>query len=173
VSSDPRRPEATAPGEVTLEGDRARLVFRRRFHHPPERVWSAITDPEQLRTWMLTEARIDGRPGGSVDLVTGPDRVHATGRILEWAPPRVCEYEWNVPPGPRLPNGEAAVVRWELTPDPEGTLLVLTHRHLSRPTASVFARGQRGFLDRLSAQLDGRAMPDWPPAPQGGEAGRP
>jgi len=167
VTSAARLPQDSAPGEVTVEGATARLVFRRHYHHPPERVWSAITEPEQLRSWMLTEARIDGRPGGSVDLVTGPDRVHATGRVLQWEPPRVCEYEWNVPPGPLMPSGEAAVIRWELTPDSDGTLLVLTHRHLSRATAAVFARGQRGFLDRLSAQLDGRALPEWPPAPRG------
>jgi uncharacterized protein YndB with AHSA1/START domain len=167
MTADSQTGSPSAPGEATVEGEAARLVFRRHLHHPPERVWSAITEPEQLRSWMLTEARIDGRPGGSVDMLTGPDRVHATGRVLEWEPPRVYEYEWNVPPGPRMPNGETAIVRWELTPDPDGTLLVLTHRHLSRATATVFARGMRGFIDRLSAQLDGRPMPDWAPAHPG------
>jgi uncharacterized protein YndB with AHSA1/START domain len=156
-------PEA-APVEVTTDGEQATLVFRRVLHHPPARVWSAITEPEQIRTWFVTEAKIDGRRGGSIDLVTGADRVHTTGRILEWEPPRVYEYEWRVPPGGFVPKGENGIVRWELTPAHDGTLLVLTYRRLSRSTAARLARGYSLFLDRLAAQLDGTELPAWPPA---------
>lgn len=159
------------PGEVTEDGERATLVFRRSLHHPPARVWAAITEPDQMRAWFMTEATIDGRAGGSVDFFTGPDRIHSSGRILQWEPPRFYEYEWSIPPGPFAPHGESAVVRWELVPTPEGTLLVLTHRRLSRWTAGVLARGVRGFLDRLVAQLDGIDLPDWPPATRGGAPG--
>jgi uncharacterized protein YndB with AHSA1/START domain len=153
--------EASAPGEIEGEGQLVTLVFRRVFHHRPDVVWEAITDPEQLRVWFLTEATIDGRKGGRVEFVTGPTKVHSSGRILEWDPPRVYEHEWNLPASERAPNGESAVVRWELSPAGDGTRVVLTHRKLSRPTAQVFSGGLRAFLDRLSAQLDGRELPDW------------
>jgi uncharacterized protein YndB with AHSA1/START domain len=157
------------PGEVRVEGELATLVFRRTLRHPPEAVWSAITDPEQIRRWFMTETRSDRRKGGSLEMVTGPYGVRAVGRILEWDPPRVYEHEWNSPPREYFPSGEASVVRWELTPAPEGTLLVLTHRKLSPATATVFSRGLRVFLDRLAAQLDGVPLPDSPlTAPQPG-----
>jgi uncharacterized protein YndB with AHSA1/START domain len=159
----PALPSYAESAVSTDEPEAPPLVFRRHLNHPPERVWNAITEPDEIRSWMVTEARIDGRPGGTVELVTGPNRVHSTGRIREWEPPRLFEYEWNVPPSEYAPKGEAAIVRWELRPDPEGTLLVLTHRHLTRTTARVFSRGFRGFLDRLAAQLDGRPLPEWPP----------
>jgi len=143
------------------DGDRATLVFRRFLRHPPERVWDALTDPAQIRVWFMTEAKIDGRKGGTVEMVTGPNRVRSNGRILEWDPPRLYEYEWNTSPTAYVPTGESSVVRWELTPANQGTLLVLTHRKLSRATAATFSRGLRAFLDRLDAQLDGAALPDW------------
>jgi uncharacterized protein YndB with AHSA1/START domain len=150
-----------AAGELRIEGELATLVFRRLLRHPPRLVWEAITEPDQIRVWFMTEAKIEPRKGGRVELVTGPARVSATGRILEWDPPRVYEYEWNIGPSAFTPKGEASVVRWELTPTGEGTLLVLTHRRLTRATATVFSRGVRAFLNRLAAQLDGVLLPDW------------
>jgi uncharacterized protein YndB with AHSA1/START domain len=137
------------------------LTLERFLRHPPEAVWRALTDPAQLREWFLTEARIDGREGGTVDLTTGPTRVRGTGRILEWHPPRLFEYEWNVDPVTGLPHGERATVRWELTAVPGGTRLVLSYRGLTHDTAENFQHGIPGFLDRLMAQLDGRPLEDW------------
>jgi uncharacterized protein YndB with AHSA1/START domain len=159
--SQPAELDVSPPGEIVPDGEHATLIFRRRLPHPPEVVWHAITDPEQIRQWFATEARIDGWKGGTVDLVTGPNRVHGTGRILEWVPPRVYEYEWNVEPNSYLPTGEASVVRWELTPSGAGTLLVLSHRRLTRSTATIFRRGLRTFLDRLAALLEGQTLPPW------------
>jgi uncharacterized protein YndB with AHSA1/START domain len=156
-------------GQVHIEGATATLVFRRVLRHPPQAVWNAITDPTEIRRWFMTEAKIDGRKGGSVDFVTGAQRVHASGRILAWEPPRLYEHEWNADPTQNLPAGESSVVRWELTPTEHGTLVVLTHRKLSKETAVVFSRGLRVFLDRLAAQLDGAELPDWQSRVHGAE----
>jgi len=159
----PSSPERPAPSISTQsDGDRATLVVRRYLRHPPSVVWRAITEPEQIRQWYLTTAVVDGRVGGTVDLVTGEAQVHATGRILTWDPPRVYEHEWNVSKGESmLRSDERTVVRWELTARDGGTVLTLTHRGLTRKTADVFRHGLPGFLDRLEALLDGRPLPDW------------
>jgi uncharacterized protein YndB with AHSA1/START domain len=160
-AQSPDTPPPSEAGAVQVEGELATLVFRRLLRHSPQVVWEAITDPQQIRVWFMTEAMIDGRKGGSVDFVTGPYRVHSTGQILEWDPPRLYEHEWVTAPTRYLPKGESSVVRWELTPTDGGTLLVLTHRKLSKATAIVFSGGLRVFLDRLAAHLDGVALPDW------------
>src|SRR4030095_10010884 len=116
-------------GQVIFEGSTATLVFKRYLAHSPETVWSALTDPEQLGEWFMTTARIEGRQGGAVDLISGISRFHVTGSILEWDPPKLYEYEWNVEPRTELPTGERSVVRWELTPAQGGTMLTLTHRN--------------------------------------------
>jgi uncharacterized protein YndB with AHSA1/START domain len=136
-------------------------VFRRRIEHSPEAVWKALTDPSELSHWYLTRAEIDGREGGLIDFLSGPSRMHVTGRILTWEPPKVFEHEWKVAPRPELPSGEDAVIRWELHRDGKGTLIHLEHRRLNRETALGFAPGTHAFLDRLEAQLSQQVLPNW------------
>lgn len=154
------------PGLLEVDRSLASLTFRRRLSHPVDVVWAAITDPQQLETWFLAKVRREDVRGGRLEM-DHPNGVHATGRVLEWDPPNVYEYEWNLPPGPTRPEGEASIVRWELRPSDGGTMIVMTHRRLSRPTAEIFARGFRVLLDRLSAQLDGAPLPDAPWARRG------
>jgi uncharacterized protein YndB with AHSA1/START domain len=147
---------------LQVHGRHATLAFRRFLPHAPDRVWQALTDPAALQQWFMTEAQVEHRAGGSLDMVTSASRVHATGKVLAWDPPRVYEYEWNVAPSPLLPDGERTIVRWELEPSHGGTLLSLTHRNLTARTARVYRGGMGSFLDRLAAFLAGEPMPDWP-----------
>jgi uncharacterized protein YndB with AHSA1/START domain len=149
------------PGLLQTNDEWATILFRRLLHHPIEDVWDAITEPEQVEAWFLAKLTREDSPGGRLQM-EHPNGIRATGRVLEWRPPRTYEYEWNLAPGPNLPEGENSVVRWELTPTDEGTLLVLTHRKLTRPTATVFSRGLGALLDRLSAHLEGTPLPDPP-----------
>ncbi|HEY9857758.1 MAG TPA: SRPBCC family protein [Stenomitos sp.] len=151
----------TPAGEVAFDGDHATLRFVRTYPHPPEAVWAALTEPEQLAAWYMTQAVIDGREGGSVQMTSGPARFEWTGRILTWEPYRLYEYEWNIAPRTELPNGEQSVVRWELEPVAEGTKLTLTHRHLTKGTAMGFAPGTHAFMDRLGDQLGQQPLTNW------------
>jgi uncharacterized protein YndB with AHSA1/START domain len=154
-------PQESVPvGAVSFQGEHATLTFQTRLAHPPEAVWQAITDPVELSSWYMTQAVIDGRKGGFVDFRTGAGQLHATGRILQWDPPRVLEYEWKVERSQRMPSGEDAVVRWELKRDGGETVLTLVHRNLSRRSATGAAPYTHVVLERLAAQLDGRPLPD-------------
>jgi uncharacterized protein YndB with AHSA1/START domain len=146
-------------GSLHVDGQTATMVFRRRLSHPPEVVWKALTDPKELSRWHLTDASIDGRVGGSVRLNRASQHFEVTGKVLTWEPPRVFEHEWKVAPGPFATTGEDSIIRWELTPDGDGTVLTLSHRDLTRRFASVYIAGTHAFLDRLEAQLDGRPLP--------------
>ncbi len=150
-----------AAGEVKVEGKFATLLFERRFDLKPERVWKAITDPEELSRWYMTKAKIEGGENGSVEFISGPSRLHVTGNILVWDPPRVFEHEWKIEPRQELPKGENAVIRWELRPEGNATVLILEHRNLSTDTAKGFAPGTHAFLDRLEAHLNGKKLPNW------------
>lgn len=149
-------------GTLAPEGDYATLTFHRVYRHEAEHVWDAISTPEGLRDWLMcTHAVIEGRVGGRIELVSGPPGYHSTGKILAWDPPRLLEYEWNVAPVPEMPHGEHAIFRYELFPDGDATRVVVTYRRITKSTARGFLPGLHAFLDRLEAQLDGRALPDW------------
>jgi uncharacterized protein YndB with AHSA1/START domain len=151
------------PGLASVEGEKATLTFERLLGHSPEHVWEAISTPEGLADWLLcVEAKIEGRAGGTIELVSGPARYRSTGKILRWDPPRLLEYEWKVLPVPEMPRGEDAIFRYELFPTEDGaTRLRVTYRKITKETARGFLPGLHAFLDRLEAQLDGRPLPDW------------
>jgi uncharacterized protein YndB with AHSA1/START domain len=147
------------PGTLTIDGDVATLTYRRRLPFSVTEVWAAITDPDQRAAW-FGETRIDGRVGGEIDMMpteppAAPEAKRMTGRILVWDPPHVLEHEW------RQRIVENSVVRYELTPDGDGTLLVFSHRGLSEGNAKGFAPGSHAFLDRLEAHLEGTPIPNW------------
>lgn len=55
------------PSQLALEGE-TDVVIRRRFSHPPAKVWRALTEPALIRQWLspdLTDCHMDARPGGS------------------------------------------------------------------------------------------------------------
>ena len=161
--SAPASSPAADSVSIEVEGEKATLIFRRLLRHPPEVVWKAITDPEDLRQWFLATATIEGRVGGKVELTQGPYRAHGTGHVRAWEPPRLLEYDFHGAPGGNLPGVLNGILRWELIPQPGGTLLVLTFRGISKPLATTLASGVKGFLSRLDAQLDRRALPEWRP----------
>jgi len=147
-------------GTLVPSGEHATLTFHRVYSHRIEHVWDAISTPEGLRGWlMVTEATIDRRVGGRIEMKSGPARFHSKGTILAWEPPRLLEYEWNVEPVSEMPHGERAIFRYELAEDGDTTRLLVVYRQISMQTARGFLPGLHAFLDRLEAQLDNEKMP--------------
>jgi uncharacterized protein YndB with AHSA1/START domain len=143
-------------GTLTVDGDHVTMTFRRRLPHPIEKVWAAITDPDERKAW-FGETTIDGETIEMLpdDPPAAPDAKRVTGRILVWQPPHVFEHEWNQ----RIV--EAGVVRYELTEDGDGTLLTFTHHGLSERNAKGFIPGTHAFFDRLAAHLAAQPLPGW------------
>jgi uncharacterized protein YndB with AHSA1/START domain len=131
------------------------LRFVRVLAHPPERVWEALTSPEDLRQWMpAQQVRIEPHVGGDFE-VRG--LFHGKGRILVWQPPHRFEHEFHL-----VTSGgtkDAGVVGYDLQPEGGGTRLTMTFRSLTPPLARLFERGHGATFDRLEAVLDGRPVP--------------
>jgi uncharacterized protein YndB with AHSA1/START domain len=134
----------------------ARLRFERSFAHPVERVWDAITRPEQLAEWFLpfeAEIELDLVEGGSyVMRMADPDSTVLSYTVLRVEPPRVFEHT-------AMDDG---VFRWELEPDGDGCRLVLTQTMSSydRAVENHYASGMHYSLERLELALDGTPV-DW------------
>ena len=138
----------TDRGEFTPEG----LRFERRLPAPPREIWAAITQPDQLATWM-DRTDLDGRVGGEVTVHFEGSPV--TGRVRVWEPPSVLEYTWVI--GSEIES----VLRFELEPVEEGTLLRLSHHALPAEQEIGYAPGWHAYLDRLTAMVAGEPLPDW------------
>jgi uncharacterized protein YndB with AHSA1/START domain len=129
-----------------VEG-RPALRFERRFHHPAEKVWRAITEPDELAHWFPAKVDVDLRVGGRMTF-TFPDEDEGQmqGEVTELDPPRVFEFSWG-----------GDVLRFELEPDEEGTGCRLTFTSFldERDTAARTAAGWHVCLDRLRQRLAG------------------
>lgn len=131
------------------------IRFQRRLSHPIDRVWAALTSPAELRGW-LGDAEIDLRQGGqfvlrwlNTDQDGNHAEMHATITALD--PPRVLETEGDI----------HGVLRWELEPDGDGTVLTFTST-LDLPDEFRFRvlAGWHFHLDSLADALGGHPV-DW------------
>jgi uncharacterized protein YndB with AHSA1/START domain len=142
-------------GVLLEDGERRAVRFERRYAAPPEAVWDALVEPEQLRGW-LAEATVEPRVGGRVELNFGEEPGERTvGTIRVFDPPRVLEYGWTYEGEPE------SVVRFELRPEADGTTLVLHHRLLSIEAAPGYGAGWHAHLDLLGEQLEGDVRTEW------------
>jgi uncharacterized protein YndB with AHSA1/START domain len=145
-------------GLVEIKDNRATITFTRILRHSPEMVWEAITTPEEFSSWYNGKVVIEGRLGGSFEIMTDGG-FHWRGKIIAWEPPTVLEYEHNHAPSKVLPTGAETIVRWELTPTNDGTQLTFTQSRLKSNFG--FAPAMHVFLERLEAHLSKQPFPDF------------
>jgi uncharacterized protein YndB with AHSA1/START domain len=143
-------------GTLERRGDRQVLRFERRLDHPVERVWRALTEPDELAAW-LALAELELTEGGTVVLTwqnTDPDgnTAVARGTVTAVDPPRILEFDTDI-------HGR---LRWELEPDGDGTALTFTaEAQLPADWELEVLAGWHIHLDHLQHVLDGGTI-DWP-----------
>ncbi|GAA5136486.1 SRPBCC family protein [Pseudonocardia adelaidensis] len=79
---------------VDLDG-RPAVRFERTYSHPPERVWSAITEPAELAHWFPATVSLEHRVGGTIEFTGDPNIDPGSGTVLEFDPPRRLAYTWG------------------------------------------------------------------------------
>jgi len=137
---------------------------------PPDRVFQALTDPQQLLRWWTGEScrakvwQFDARRGGKWHfetedtkgklVVNGVSEFKADGEILEYDPPRLLSYtwlaNWHTKPATRT------VVRWELEARGKGTRVKVTHSGLSTESVARkdYSGGWPGVLQQLKKHVE-------------------
>ena len=65
-------------GTMERRGDRRVIRFERRLAHPVERVWRALTDPNEIAAWLAVAEPLELEQGGRVVLTWQPEwqRLH-------------------------------------------------------------------------------------------------
>lgn len=112
----------------------------------PGQVFPYFTQPEAIVRWMGDYAVLDPRPDGEFTLdING---VPVRGRYLEVEPPRRLVISWGHAGSDMLPPG-SSTVEITLTPEGEGTTVLVVHRDLPEAEARQHAIGWQHFLGRL------------------------
>jgi uncharacterized protein YndB with AHSA1/START domain len=147
----------TTLGTYRIDGDRRSVRFEREYVAAVEDVWSAVTDPERLRRWLAAGgAVLEPRVGGRFELWMSPGAGETVwGTVLAIEPPRLLEVEW------RYEGEDESVLRIELEPRGERTLLVLDHRRLQEGQAAGYGAGWHAYLDALGDVLGRRPAGSW------------
>jgi uncharacterized protein YndB with AHSA1/START domain len=145
----------THPAEATLDRSQDRWVLRmeRTLQHPAERVWAALTRADEIRRWApyapdrdldaIGEVLLPQAEGGQA--AEGPPEP---GEILVADSPRLLVLNWG-----------GHLLRFEITPAPEGVRLVLTHTFDVGEEAADYASGWHLCLNALRARVDGKDVP--------------
>jgi uncharacterized protein YndB with AHSA1/START domain len=133
--------------EVTLlsGGQRASLRLERHLVDPPEVVWGALTDRDQLRSWFPCDVEVVGgtwRVGAAIVFRFSPEVIDMTlkGRVLAVDEPTLLSFSW----------GEETL-RFDLSAEGTGTLMILTDE-LPPGIAARNAAGWEECLARLASQ---------------------
>lgn len=138
------------------------LRVSRFIKSPPERVFAAWTDPDQLLKWwgprgvQCARAEMDGRKGGTYRIDNRlPDGslVVIAGRFLTWDPPSLLSYTWWVEPGAQ-PEAEHVTVHFAAVES--GTNVTVIHERIVDPAVRKSHRaGWEGCLEGLDLHFPG------------------
>jgi uncharacterized protein YndB with AHSA1/START domain len=147
---------STPKGSVSVREGRYVLRFERHLPHPIERVWAALTDPDELIGW-LARAEVDLVEGGRIELhwlntdEQGNSAV-ARGTLTRVEPPRLLEYDTDI----------HGLLRWELRENGDGCVLTFTNvTPAPEDNLPLVLAGWHIHLDHLADALRGHLV-DWP-----------
>jgi len=104
------------------------------FDAAPERVWRALTDPEELGVWFPDRVEdLDGTPDG---WFVWDAHGRFAMRVVEAHPPRRLVWTWARKPETALDAGPTTTVEWTLEPTSSGgTRLRLRESGFATPEA--------------------------------------
>lgn len=130
------------------------LEFRRRLNSRPQRVWGALTDPEKLRQWY---AQTEDYPvvGQPYQLFFENSNTTVQTSVTRARRPSILEYTWDSQTPESSPVSlVGSVVRFELEPFEDGSLLAINHIFQTDeiPVADVLG-GWHIHLDELASRL--------------------
>ncbi len=128
-------------GTLETIDSRAALRFERHLPHPIERVWRAVSEPQELARWFV--APVHWTP------ITGEtfEAYGQRGEVTAVNPPRLLEWIFA---GERF--------SFELSRDGDACRLVFTHVLTERALGAQHAAGWEAYLDRLEGTLNGATV---------------
>jgi uncharacterized protein YndB with AHSA1/START domain len=118
----------------------------------PEKVWQALTDPAFTRQYFSGfEIDVEPRQGGAFVLRYPDGRVHMSGRVVEWAPPRRFSCTWLVEGMPEFRELPECLVTYDIEQAGGAVKLTMTEAHSWNVPNEILAGGRAGWPAILSS----------------------
>lgn len=101
----------------------------------PEKVWDAITNPQQSEQYFFgTRVSLEPKKGGRIAYTAGGHPL-VDGEVLEVSAPERLVTTWRIHYDPTT-KGEVSTVTWRCEPRGEATKLTLTHELKGAPRSA-------------------------------------
>lgn len=129
------------------------LSIVRRFEHPPEKVWRAITERELLKQWFPCDVIGDWKVGAKLRFVFPPAQAEGIadedlhGEVLAVDEPQRLEFIWGTHP-----------IRFALEADGDGCIFTLAERFNEKAWGARNAAGWEMCIENLDLILEGAAI---------------
>ncbi len=136
---------------------RSTFVYVSYIRTTPEKLWSALTDPDfQRQYWFGVHCESAYTPGAPWRMLYGDGRVTDAGEIVEAAPPRRLVIRWHHEDRPALKAEGDSLCTMELEPSGKAVKLTVTHtieREASKLIGAV-SGGWPKILSNLKSLLE-------------------
>jgi uncharacterized protein YndB with AHSA1/START domain len=125
-----------------------RLDWDRTYLQSLQRLWSAISNAEEITAWMKFPSQLEPQVGGKVHIDFSA-QGSLEGIVCNFEPPHLLIYTWG-----------DSLVNWKLEGDGTGTRLHFSHVGVRPELLAGLGAGWHAFLDQLEDHLTGSARPD-------------
>jgi uncharacterized protein YndB with AHSA1/START domain len=144
--------------------DRDAVISEIEIAAPPERVFQALVDREQVSQWSNSdafqlvhwelEARVGGKWRSTSREKTSSKLFDHWGEVVEVERPRILAYTWFA--NWHSDQTHPTMVRWELTPGVGVTRLKVTHSGLAPLPGACegYSQGWPGLLQAVKASVE-------------------
>lgn len=118
----------------------------------PEKVWQALTDPAfTTRYFGGFAVEVEPRAGGQFRMLHADGRVHISGEVAEWSPPRRFSCTWVVESMPGFDQLPACLVTYDIEQAGEAVRLTMTEAHSWDIPDAILSGGRQGWPAILSS----------------------
>ncbi|PIF46434.1 uncharacterized protein YndB with AHSA1/START domain [Chryseobacterium sp. 52] len=106
----------------------APITVQYKINAPIEKIWNALTDKEEMKSWYFTIRDFELELGKEFDFYESCDggKYLHRGTVLEIIPEKKLKHTWSYP---ELSDSVTTVI-WELQEDNGGTQVTLTHENI-------------------------------------------
>jgi uncharacterized protein YndB with AHSA1/START domain len=140
---------------------KSNFVYVTYIRTTPQKLWSALTDPEFMKQyWFGMHCESEFTAGSSWKLVNDSGEVWDAGEIVEADPPRRLVIRWTHQMRPELKAEGASLCTMELEPIEQAVKLTITHgvdREGSKLVEAV-SGGWPKILSNLKSLLETGAL---------------